>query len=350
LQSKDDKYSGFFIIFAEKLEKRSFYIQKMGKTLHIYNPEHDIALACNLYNFSIPKAAKLTRERFFYIPVQWAADGDYILVDTVEQKNKGNNEYNKVCFVTHEDLSRMSTADLPQKIEPWGWDRLIVSQLSKANKELVPLLPTDEQLQQIRLMSSRQFAAENLLPQLVSADSEHLIGLSTSITNINSSLSFGEGWGEVFKSPWSCSGRGLRFIHNELTDADRKWIEKIIREQGCVMVEPLYDKVLDFAMEFHASNNGVEYCGINVFETQNGKYLGNLGKNEEERMLILQHFVSLELIEQIKRSVIEITSQLFKSSYEGPFGIDMMVVKTADNKTKVHPCVEMNLRRTMGQI
>ena len=35
--------------------------------------------------------------------------------------------------------------------------------------------------------------------------------------------------------------------------------------------------------------------------------------------------------------------------YEGPLGVDMMLVNT-ENATKLHPCVEVNLRRTMGHV
>ena len=37
------------------------------------------------------------------------------------------------------------------------------------------------------------------------------------------------------------------------------------------------------------------------------------------------------------------------NSYRGPLGVDMMVV-SVDNKLMVHPCVELNLRRTMGHV
>jgi hypothetical protein len=42
---------------------------------------------------------------------------------------------------------------------------------------------------------------------------------------------------------------------------------------------------------------------------------------------------------------------VFKGKYQGPFGIDMMVVSTADKDGfLLHPCVEINLRRTMGHV
>jgi hypothetical protein len=41
----------------------------------------------------------------------------------------------------------------------------------------------------------------------------------------------------------------------------------------------------------------------------------------------------------------------FRHFYQGPFGVDMMVVARDDcNGFMLHPCVEINLRRTMGHV
>ena len=34
--------------------------------------------------------------------------------------------------------------------------------------------------------------------------------------------------------------------------------------------------------------------------------------------------------------------------YNGPVGIDMMIVRDDSNEPQIHPCVEINLRQTMG--
>ena len=42
---------------------------------------------------------------------------------------------------------------------------------------------------------------------------------------------------------------------------------------------------------------------------------------------------------------------LLSGRYTGPFGVDMMVVRHADGAGhSIHPCVELNLRRTMGHV
>ena len=53
--------------------------------LYVFNPEHDIALAANLSNFTSPLAGRKLRYDIGYIPALWAGDDDYVLVDDVKQ-------------------------------------------------------------------------------------------------------------------------------------------------------------------------------------------------------------------------------------------------------------------------
>jgi hypothetical protein len=46
-----------------------------------------------------------------------------------------------------------------------------------------------------------------------------------------------------------------------------------------------------------------------------------------------------------------LASAEFRQFYKGPFGVDMMVVAREEcNGFMLHPCVEINLRRTMGHV
>ena len=112
-------------------------------------------------------------------------------------------------------------------------------------------------------------------------------------------------------------------------------------------------------MEFMADKDGrVRYLGLSLFHTVNGAYMGNILATENVKMKMISRYVPVTLIDTIKQ---KITEQLRLESYVGPFGIDMMVVKndndtnqmvhgTSANATSLHPCVEINLRRTMGHV
>ena len=63
--------------------------------------------------------------------------------------------------------------------------------------------------------------------------------------------------------------------------------------------------------------------------------------------MMLGKYISMKLIDDLIERISAMSTLLFHDSYRGPFGIDMMVVRDG-GKLKVHPCVELNLRRTMG--
>ena len=130
------------------------------------------------------------------------------------------------------------------------------------------------------------------------------------------------------------------------------WIRNVIKQQGSVMVEPYYNKVKDFGMEFECLANGlVCYQGLSLFHTKNGAYIGNLLATEEAKRALMARYLPLELLDNIKQRIMD-NVQL--DDYQGPFGIDMMIVNsqlsTVNSQLLLHPCVELNLRRTMGHV
>jgi hypothetical protein len=113
------------------------------------------------------------------------------------------------------------------------------------------------------------------------------------------------------------------------------------------MVEPYYNKVKDFAMEFEADGHGgIRFLGLSLFHTKNGAYIGNIVATEQTKRQLLSKLLPLELTDEVCRLIVT-ESRL--GSYQGPFGVDMMVV-TDGQRLLLHPCVEINLRRTMGHV
>ena len=59
--------------------------------------------------------------------------------------------------------------------------------------------------------------------------------------------------------------------------------------------------------------------------------------------------VDLRLVDEARRLVEQLLPRLAEG-YTGPVGVDMMVVEGKRGKAALHPCVEVNLRRTMGRV
>ena len=321
-------------------------------TLHIFNPEHDIALASNLSNFTAPHAGRLLRNDLGFLPGLWASKDDCILVEHEESAQKA---YRRVC---HRLVKLGMTDSLPalntqfvstkrivyrqetQYIQPWGWDRAIRRELERIGFAL-PLLYTEEQLAQIRQLSHRRTSAQ-FLPSL---QMEGTIGEAFECATLDEVRALLGHYGRVvLKAPWSSSGRGVRFLRS----ADEignfaNWIVNIIKTQGSIMVEPYYNKVKDFGMEFTVDKDGhIHYCGLSLFHTVNGAYEGNILATENVKRKMIERYVSMDLFDMVKQNIM---LRLHLGGYVGPFGIDMMVTKEG-----LHPCVEINLRRTMGHV
>jgi hypothetical protein len=178
---------------------------------------------------------------------------------------------------------------------------------------------------------------------------EGTVGEAFECTSIDELTMLLERYGRlVLKAPWSSSGRGVRFcdvsrLNNNEKAININWVANVLKTQGSIMAEPYFNKVKDFGMEFAADEEGhVHYLGLSLFHAVNGAYEGNILATENVKMEMISRYVPVFFIDVIKQKIIE---KLRLDGYVGPFGIDMMVTKEG-----LHPCVEINLRRTMGHV
>lgn len=118
------------------------------------------------------------------------------------------------------------------------------------------------------------------------------------------------------------------------------------------MVEPFYDKVIDFGMEFTSDGHGrAVYCGLSLFNTVNGAYAGSVLATEKDKLDMLAYYVDRVLLMKVRDCIAMVMGASLDGVYQGPFGVDMMVVASHDSAGfLLHPCVELNLRRTMGHV
>ena len=319
--------------------------------LHIFNPEHDIALAFNRRHLTVPHAAQELRTNLGWIPALWADDGDLVLTDDTafarKVASKMIEKIRGVRFVGREELKKCPV----DAVEPWGWDITLRTELAEAGVEDA-VLPTQMQIEEMRQLSNRRHTQGVL--QSFCKEEDWLCGESHYINSLERLLQVIEQRRNVVvKAPWSSSGRGVRYItEGKLSPSALGFVSRVVKMQGGIMLEPYYNKVKDFGMEFVARIDGsVEYAGLSLFKTQNGAYTGNILATEEEKSELLQRFITSERIERLKLMVCQYFPGWINKAYIGPFGIDMMIVARSDAQGfMVHPCVEINLRRTMGHV
>ena len=316
----------------------------------IFNPEHDMALADDKTSYIPPSTIRKMADDLALLPV-WFAD----IPGCVLAASAYNSDYLNWCktlfdlplrLMTRNELSTASDIEF----FPWGWDRPLVNNLQQCGVRKNDL-PGDGYLSLIRCLSHRSQAIE-LFTRL--NYSPNLCGGANLLTTLDECRNFVETHPRaVLKAPLSGSGKGLNWCKGQFTPLIESWCKRLLSTQQGVIAESVYDKVLDFAMEFYL--DGVQpvgkFIGYSLFETSaSGAYEGNLLCSDQYIEDQIARFVSKDLVEGLKQQVAATLGRLL-SGYKGYVGVDMMVCRFSDEPIyRVHPSVEINLRLNMGVV
>lgn len=325
---------------------------------YIFNPDNDLALANGDMNYLPPRSARRMAMDLALLPAWYADDGDAVLIPNSEalyywSKTSTSNILSiDINWITERE-------NVPnQPLLPWGWNPALVKQM-KGRGLADEYLPTLNKMCILRDLSSRQMAVDVLkaLMQKLS-DTHPLIGEATfCVTEEEIAHQVTSYPATMLKAPWSSSGKGLRRGQGEFAPPLSGWCARTLAQQGGVVVEPLYRKVKDFAMEFYSAGDGapLTFVGYSRFVTDaNGSYEGNLLMADEEIECELSAYVSQETLHDVRAMLQELIGERIGADYRGYLGVDMMacLVKRENQKWDMclHPCVEINLRMNMGVV
>lgn len=320
----------------------------MNKHLYVFNPDHDLALANQDVNYMAPRSARQMARDLALLPIWYAQPGSFVLAHSAY-----NGFYLDEASTRFEGLPVLLTEPEVEVIpglrpDPWGWDPAITKRLSTIGIH-EDGLPSVDYLKWIRKMSHRSFAIE-LLDLLI--PHERFCGESFYYSDIYELRRFVESRRTcVLKSPISGSGKGLYWSKGRFTPHMRSWCEKVIERQGGVIIEPVYNKVNDFAMQFYACEDGsVKFAGYSLFQTgMNGAYEGNRMLSDESIEQIIAEVIPLHVIHELRQTLEEELQKRIGGVYTGYLGVDMMLCRFREKPLyRIHPCVEVNLRMTMG--
>ncbi|MDE7159959.1 MAG: hypothetical protein K2O24_03845 [Muribaculaceae bacterium] len=315
------------------------------RKIHLFNPDTDYALASGLNFYTPPASVLALRSRLALLPSLWASPGDSILLlDPAPGTHEDLVGYlpaarKGLTLIPASTLSPDTPPPSDLIPTPWGWNRALRTRLLTLG--FAPsLLPSEQTLDTLRSLSHRRSAGtfNRLLGSPYAA--EELFSVEEVREYVEHHP---DAW---LKAPWSSSGRGIISCGELQEHHILPWARGIIRRQGSVMAERGADRVLDFASEWICSGGETRFEGLSVFRTSSrGKYHGNLS--------LRQHLLEEEIRKAAPGwdgSLIcrqkEVLDELIAPFYDGPLGIDML----ADRHGRVRPCVEINLRMTMGHV
>ena len=187
-----------------------------------------MALAFGKPNFTPPHVARAMRTNLGFLPALWADRGDVVIVDDVDYAlkaaHKAGRLEDKALFLTVSDAARMANEGKPHvNIQPWGWDEAVRRQLERANFPLYSL-PDDNQMALIRRWSNRKTGVELL--RIIRNAIPETVGESTTCSTVEEVAHIcSEYQNVVVKAPWSCSGRGLRYVMGLFDEGKVRWVK-----------------------------------------------------------------------------------------------------------------------------
>lgn len=319
------------------------------KTLFIFNPEHDLALAVGRGPYTPPAQVVKLRNEKSLLSATYADVGDFILIpDDVAKIVPSLQDYSK-CIeksITPVALSNLALiSGKYNKIIPWGWDHHIRRVLLENGADS-HLLPSEERIDKIRELSHRRISID-FRKKLAESLNEEFYLPPQELFSIEKVEEFLIKFPIAYlKAPWSSSGRGIIVSNHISKKGLLEWCNGILRRQGSIIAEPAWDRVFDFASEWVIKDNNAIFLGYSVFKTsQRGKYHENMVGNQ---VMIYEKII--ENVPSFGPSIITAQKNLieffFGEHYEGYLGIDMF----SDSENRINPCVEINLRLTMGHI
>ena len=325
--------------------------------LRLFNPGCELEVANGSPFFQLPKNPAMIEDDLSVLPMFFSNNGDYIIVNQIPNEDFisfWRNYYN-VCFIKSD--SRLPLSDVSfDGFEPWGHSPR-AWHIAERFKSMFPanygfgFKPSQKMLfnrktstELFRLFVEKSnhldiYPTEQQAP-FVTNDAKRAIEYFNYATN-----RFG---GVVFKALYGSSGRGVRiFRRNDLSSNILQWTNFVIKSQGGVACEPLFNKVRDFSAHFDIVGHNPVFRGFSRFETtESGFYRYSKVKKYDEveffDLSVAENFVNI-----LKRCL---AHSPYCDIYNGPLGIDCMVYSENEGGLKINPCVEVNCRYSMGRL
>lgn len=316
----------------------------------IFNPDTDFALAKGRATYTPPLRIDSMRHHMALTQLPMASPGDIILLSTPGESANDLHE-ETVREAEKRDIRIMNISEFSSfqpesyRLLPWGWNHSLRRLLKNSGID-EKFLKSEEEIDKLRELAHRRTTIP-FRKMMGERFGSFKFPTTIETDNTDEALDFTRNFDTVyFKAPWSSSGRGVIKTGSMTGNKLREWISGTIRRQRSVMAEEGLKKKLDFATEWWIQGSEARFLGFSMFEASaEGRYLSNDTSSQNEIRNRLLSFLPCwdNQILEIQKSALE---NLIAPYYNGPAGIDML----ADDDLSINPCVEINLRQTMGMV
>ena len=329
--------------------------------LRLFNPGCELEVANGSRYFHLPKNPSMLEDDLAVIPMYLSQHGDYVVVKSLPDCNFLSfwRNYYDASFVTadsHDSLPKNAVDGfVPWGISPRAWN-IAEKFRDSFSQEFVSgegFGFHDVQKMLFNRTSSaslfRAFISKSSYPDIYPNLSHiPLIAGTEDEAYAYFDFAFKQFGGTVFKALYGSSGRGVRiFRRNQLSDNIRQWTGFVIKSQGGVECEPLYNKLRDFSVHFDIVDHKPVFRGFSRFTTsENGLYRCSKVKKFSEIELFPKETAD-DLVNTLSSCLVK---SIYCSCYSGPLGVDCMIYSETGGELKINPCVEINCRYTMGRL
>ena len=162
----------------------------------------------------------------------------------------------------------------------------------------------------------------------------------------------------IAKRPYGSAGRGLKRLDLS-QEIDRPTFGWLARSLPLGLnVEPWLDRVVDLSFHAWVEKGSIRYDGeVAGIIAHNGRFQGAyLGPpssvfNTEIKRFLNGQGHDRRRLKRIGKAVTELVGQILnKKGYEGPFGVDALIARGANDSLQLYPLVDINPRFTMGRL
>lgn len=251
-------------------------------------------------------------------------------------------------------------------LNPWAWSpesiELLQSLVPNLSGEPPPM--GNEWIDRIRPLYSKAWGAE-LLREMISGEewmcpAQHVGICATSHQEAVEAIERIRVAGHqrvVAKMLFGVAGSNMqRLWEPELTEAQRKWLQRTIRAEGGVVIEPWLDRVFDFSFQFDMTTKGLRPVGmVEMANDQRGQYQASihrpkLGTGQNPDLVRLLNGPRGGRLKQLQTDLASsLEPRLAKAGFRGALGVDAFAYRDGDS-LRIKPITEINARYTMGRL
>ncbi len=346
--------------------------------LYIFNPQNDLALATGGINYVAPPFAMHMAHDLAVLPAFIAEPGSMLITDSdldAQWLEHLNSTFGLDVHAVKRSMLRHLTN---YQVMPWGWCLDMRRRLIKwgASSDSVPSKDT---IYHLRGLSHRRVSIliHKRLHELLG---HQLCPTPVELATPDEVMQFVKHYRNCYiKTPWSSSGRGIYHTIDGATPELEQWCFGALKRQGSVMCEVALDKVIDFAVEFHCCDGKAIVRGFSIFSTDSHSqythgYVAPCNVLKSRITALYPDF------DEVVEALTQVVDELVAPHYTGWMGIDMLLFNKPQapsshstltsspsplpsllsplpshpsplpSSLQLNPCVELNLRPTMGAI